>query len=219
MKNIKEKLLNTLQTLINEGEVIKNTRGVDEYGTDYVNSGYFSAWRGKILTIIDSYKLSCNTIRECIDDHYTCYFDNVSILQQQLIAIIDLINNDLIPIPTKANPTAFDAVAELENVFNKFHKIARQLRTRHDNRPTLEVNDEYDVQDLLHSLLLLHFDDVRPEERTPSYAGGAARADFLLKDHQIVIEVKKTRPSMTAKDLGEELIIDREKYKEHPDCK
>ena len=43
--------------------------------------------------------------------------------------------------------------------------------------------------------------------------------DFLLKDCSTVIEVKKTRKSMTAKDLGEQLIIDREKYKAHPDCK
>ena len=43
--------------------------------------------------------------------------------------------------------------------------------------------------------------------------------DFLLKDVGIVIEVKKTRMSMTAKTLGEELLIDREKYKVHPDCK
>ena len=43
--------------------------------------------------------------------------------------------------------------------------------------------------------------------------------DFLLKDYGVVIEVKKTRDTMTAKDLGEQLIIDREKYKVHPDCK
>ena len=43
--------------------------------------------------------------------------------------------------------------------------------------------------------------------------------DFLLKDIQTVIEVKKTRDSMSAKDLGEQLIIDIEKYKTHPDCK
>ena len=34
-----------------------------------------------------------------------------------------------------------------------------------------------------------------------------------------LIEVKKTRESLTQKKLGEELIIDRAKYKEHPDCK
>ena len=64
-----------------------------------------------------------------------------------------------------------------DNVFTRFHKVARQLRTRHSNRVTIEVNDEYDVQDLLHAVLLLFFDDVRKEEWTPSYAGGASRQD------------------------------------------
>ena len=43
--------------------------------------------------------------------------------------------------------------------------------------------------------------------------------DFLIKDIQTVVEVKKTRASMSPKDLGEELIIDIEKYQTHPDCK
>lgn len=43
--------------------------------------------------------------------------------------------------------------------------------------------------------------------------------DFLLKDEQIVIEVKKTCASMTAKKLGGKLIIDRARYEKHPDCK
>ena len=56
-----------------------------------------------------------------------------------------------------------------------------------------EIKDEYDVQDLLNALLRLNFDDVRPEEYTPSYAGSSTRVDFLLKKEKIVIEVKKTR--------------------------
>ena len=37
--------------------------------------------------------------------------------------------------------------------------IARQLRERHDNRATLETEDEYDVQDLVHALLRWDFND------------------------------------------------------------
>lgn len=107
----------------------------------------------------------------------------------------------------------------IDNLCRKFHVVASQLRVRRSNRPTLDVEDEYDVQDLLHALLRLHFEDVRPEEWTPSYAGGSARMDFLLKQEQIVIEAKKTRKGLGAKELGEQLIIDIEKYAQHPDCK
>ena len=84
-----------------------------------------------------------------------------------------------------------DTEVILERIFMRFYKIARQLRNRHGNRQTLSIEDEYDVQDLLHALLHLYFDDIRPEEWTPSYAGKSARVDFLLKNEKTVIEVKK----------------------------
>ncbi len=100
----------------------------------------------------------------------------------------------------------------------RFNAVVRQLRTRHDRRPAFDVEDEYDVQDLLHALLRLHFDDIRAEEWTPSYAGKSTRMDFLLKKEKIVVEVKKTRKGLDAKRLGEELIIDMAHYRNHSDC-
>ncbi len=81
----------------------------------------------------------------------------------------------------------------VERICSRFSLVSRQLGERHNSRPTIDVNDEYDVQDLLHALLKLHFDDIRPEEWTPSYAGRSSKMDFLLKSEQLVIEVKKTR--------------------------
>jgi len=107
----------------------------------------------------------------------------------------------------------------VRTICSKFHSVARQLKHRHGGRPTIQINDEYDVQDLLHSLLRLHFDDVRPEEWTPSYAGGSSRMDFLLKNEQIVVETKMTRSGLGDKQVGEQLITDVARYKEHPDCK
>jgi hypothetical protein len=112
-----------------------------------------------------------------------------------------------------------DPFKVLEHLFQKFHGVVKQLRHRHNHRETLEINDEYDVQDLLHALLRLFFDDIRPEEWTPSYAGKSSRMDFLLKDESIVIEVKKTRKGLESKEIGDELIIDIERYKVHPFCK
>jgi hypothetical protein len=107
----------------------------------------------------------------------------------------------------------------LEKVFSRFHQFARQLRDRHNSRVTIDVKDEYDVQDLMHALLRIYFDDIRPEEWTPSYAGSSSRMDFLLKDEQLVVEVKKTRDALRDKSIGEQLIVDITKYKEHSDCR
>lgn len=110
-------------------------------------------------------------------------------------------------------------VATLKTIMERFHLVVKQMRVRYNDRPTLDVSDEYDVQDLLHSLLKIYYDDIRTEEWNPSYAGGATRCDFLLKKEKIVIEVKKTRSNLKGKQLGEQLIIDIAKYAVHPDCK
>ena len=112
-----------------------------------------------------------------------------------------------------------DDLLLLETIFERFHLIVKQLRNRYNDRETLDVKDKYDTQDLLHALLRIYYEDIRCEEWNPSYAGGSTRSDFLLKDEKIVIEVKKTRSSLKAKQLGEQLIIDIAKYKTHPDCK
>ena len=108
---------------------------------------------------------------------------------------------------------------ELDQTIIRFHAVAVQLRARHGSRGTLDVNDEYDVQDLMHALLRLHFDDVRPEEWVPSYAGAASRTDFLLPQIDTVLEIKKTRQGLNAKVVGEQLIIDIARYKRHPQCR
>lgn len=109
-------------------------------------------------------------------------------------------------------------LAEVVRICNRFHLVVRALRSRYNNRSTIAVTDEYDAQDLLRGLLSIGFDDIRDEEYSPSYAGGSSRIDFLLKKEKIVIETKMTRKGLADKKIGEELIIDIAKYKDHPDC-
>lgn len=116
-----------------------------------------------------------------------------------------------------------DTHYSLKKILTRFDKVVQQIKKRRMDggtpRPTLEISDEYDVQDLLRGLLCISFDDVREEEWTPSYAGGSKRMDFLLKKEKCVIEVKKTRVGLADKKLGDELIIDIANYKKHADCK
>jgi hypothetical protein len=52
----------------------------------------------------------------------------------------------------------------------------------------------------------------------PSYAGAAARVDFLIKTYKLVVEVKKTRKGLDAKAIGNQLIEDIARYKKTSDC-
>jgi len=110
---------------------------------------------------------------------------------------------------------AADFVAEL---CRRFPLMITELGNRYDNRPGFDVKDEYDLQDLLRSVLQLHFDDVRAEEWNPSYGGVQSRSDLVLKQERIVIETKMTRKSLTQKELVRQLIQDKEQYRDHPDC-
>ena len=111
-----------------------------------------------------------------------------------------------------------DTARLIKRILANFDKVARQLRRRHDDRAPYQIADEYDVQDLLHAILRAYFEDVRPEEYTPSYAGASSRVDFLLKDEQALIEVKFATPKLREKQIGDQLIIDIKKYQAHPDC-
>lgn len=114
-------------------------------------------------------------------------------------------------------------VERLRHIAVRLPLVAHQLLSRRQEkghpRPTLAIQDEYDIQDLLHAILKLEFDDIRPEEWCPSYAGSSKRLDFLLKAEEIVIEVKKTRSALGQKEVGEQLTIDIANYRKHPNCR
>ena len=215
-KYTKEQMLEMLKSLLSESENVKSTIRSNEFGT-WISCGVFEGWRTKILYSLQNSNLEASETINVISKLPPKEVESIESVEVQLITLIDLLENDYIQLSN--GETKNKSQQELNLLFERFFKVARQLRNRHDNRDTIRINDEYDVQDLLHAFLLIFFDDVRPEEWTPSYAGGALRMDFLLKEIDTVIEVKKTRPSMSSKDLGEQLIIDIEKYQTHPNCK
>ncbi len=109
-----------------------------------------------------------------------------------------------------------DPAAKIVALCRRFHLFAEKMHLRQRNRTPLIVQDEYDVQDLLHAILKLHFDDVRPEEWTPSYAGNASRTDFFLPRERTIIEAKMTRTNLGQKEVANELIIDVARYSKIP---
>jgi len=94
----------------------------------------------------------------------------------------------------------------------RFPLFVERLSGRQRNRQPIVVQDEYDVQDLLHAILKLHFDDVRPEEITPSYAGNSSRVDFFLPHERIIVEAKMTREKLGQREVANELIMDATRY-------
>ena len=188
---------------------------------EYVDSAKYKTWIARVKKLIsDCYGKESDFYTDFIEAEKGFYASNHDILTKQLKPAFDAAKADVAySVPGDSNAGGYDDRLELIiNILNKFPTFYRQLKKRHDGRATIEINDEYDVQDLVHALLTLHFDDIRPEEGSPSFAGSSSRQDFLLKKEKIVIEVKKTRRSLGANKIGEELLIDMARYRAHPDC-
>ncbi len=106
----------------------------------------------------------------------------------------------------------------IRKVCLRFHSVARQLRLRKDYRPTLEIDDDYDLQDLLCALLKTEFDEVSTDEWTPSYTAGAPRTTLLVNRDQIAVVAKKTRPGLTTKELADQVTADSAYYRAQGRC-
>lgn len=113
-----------------------------------------------------------------------------------------------------SKPSSIEEVLSL--IVRGLPRAMQPLVHRRKNVPALPFATEYDIQDLLHSQLRPWIADIRPEEFTPSYAGSNTRMDFLLPAHNLVIETKRVRDKHHAKKVGDELIIDIEHYRRHP---
>jgi|SRR6185369_4632726 len=114
------------------------------------------------------------------------------------------------------------ALGKVDLLCSRFHAVVNQLhQPKRGNKslPRPSLKSEYDVQELLHALLWIFFTDVRREDPVPQRAGASSRTDFVLKKEEIIIEVKKTRSNLRDKELGNELIVDIERYKARKDCK
>lgn len=209
--------------LTKEKKIYSEIETFDFGDTDKLYADFINPYLGKVI----SRDMAAMTEGRYIPNHLTIQanayglnvvLENVENFVELMSRFVRQANKSLDAKPTVVVPK-IDSILILEKIFKKFHPTVARLKLRHADRQTLEINDEYDVQDFLHTLLTVDFDDIRPEEWTPSYAGSATRVDFLLKKEKIVVEVKITSPKTKDKEIGEQLILDIAHYKKHPECK
>jgi hypothetical protein len=121
------------------------------------------------------------------------------------------------PWTDRRHPDPREPLGLLEAMLRNLPRTVRQLRVRHGDRPPFRVADEHDLEDLLRALLPLHFDDVRPQCRTPRYATDT-RTDFLLAPEHIVIAAKLIRADVREPQFAEQLREDAAHYRALPNC-
>lgn len=207
-----------LEKLIDKGKAVLATHKPNPprvIGSPTLEVSVFTTWKTQALSFLET-KFSSTS------PYYLEFSEKVKMPYLSAVktglGVLEAVRDDIGATGKADTPDTSNPIALIENLCNRFHLVATQLRDRHDKRETIDIQDEYDVQDLFHSLLHLHFEDIRPEERSPSNAGKSTRMDFLLKQERIVVEIKKTRKGLDAKTVGSELIEDIHRYQSHPDC-
>lgn len=112
------------------------------------------------------------------------------------------------------------ALNRVVEICKRFPEVVQTCQSRYAQRQKyFDVTDEYDVQDLMHALLVATFEDVRAEDYVPSNSAQNSRIDFLLHREELGLELKMMRDSMSAKNVADQLILDIQRYSAHPKCK
>lgn len=98
----------------------------------------------------------------------------------------------------------------LDNFDEGAKKITQKRRKGHS---LFEINNEYDVQDLLYVMLKPVFPKLKEEDPTPRVGVKSNRIDLILRDEKILIEVKMIKSTDSNEtSFVEELKIDIQSY-------
>lgn len=142
----------------------------------------------------------------------------IDLIQKQSFDIVDLfileeIEKKLLTYSkiTYQDISAYELVCNILNNFS--NAIQRITKNRRKGHPEFSINDEYDVQDILYTILKAIFPKLKPEEPTPSVGISYNKIDFILEDEGILIETKMLKESdKDEKKITDELKVDIQSY-------
>jgi len=113
------------------------------------------------------------------------------------------------------------SIAMVESLCRRLPQAARVLssRTRREKAP-FDIEDEYDVQDLLHAIIRAHLKYSVQEDPLPKVAGArSGRADISIEELGVLIEVKFVRRPDDQRRIFEEFSQDLVLYAQWPHLK
>ncbi|HUT46915.1 MAG TPA: ParB/RepB/Spo0J family partition protein [Sedimentisphaerales bacterium] len=100
------------------------------------------------------------------------------------------------------------------NVFDLLFNYLKGAVIEFQKRTKIKFVGELELQNFIYSVLRALFESTEFEDPTEKICETSNRLDFVLKDHDIIIEVKYVRDKRHAKKISEELSIDYPRYKQ-----
>lgn len=107
-------------------------------------------------------------------------------LQSELNFIISSENGGVV-----TDEKYFKTIDHILDLLQRFHLGAYWLeKHRRKNHAPFVIDDEFDVQDLLYSFLVVNFPDAEVEDPAKKIAGVSSRLDVVIGNLKLIIEIK-----------------------------
>lgn len=81
-------------------------------------------------------------------------------------------------------------IEKILDSLRRFHHAANWLKERRKGHDPYIINDEYDVQDLLFSFLIMNFPETDVEDPSQRVATVSSRQDIIIQNLKLIIEIK-----------------------------
>jgi hypothetical protein len=113
------------------------------------------------------------------------------------------------------NKSADEVVRDILNNFS--NAIQKIIKNRRKGHPNFEIEDEYDVQDILYVILKSVFPNLRDEDAIGKVGAKTTKIDLIIREERILVEVKMIKE----KDSNETHFIEQLKadFESYHECK
>ena len=124
--------------------------------------------------------------------------------------------------PSHKTKKMTDSKHKLDTIFmviERFTSATKSLTSRRKGKRNLNISDEYDVQDIIHTILKPFVPLIKNEEVVPGNdVNKFLKIDFLLPLEKTALECKYVRDLSHTKKITKELNDDIQTYIHHQDC-
>lgn len=111
------------------------------------------------------------------------------------------------------NKSADEVVKDILNNFS--NAIQKIIKNRRKDHPNFEIEDEYDVQDILYVILKSVFPNLRDEDAIGKVGAKTTKIDLIIREERILVEVKMIKgKDSNETHFIEQLKVDIESYHE-----
>lgn len=137
-----------------------------------------------------------------------------------LVDLVNLVeNSEKLIIDDEEQSMKKDKLSSIFTSLDKFTSSSKSLTSRRKGKTSLIIEDEYDVQDILHTMLYPLFPTINSEQVVSGNDDKHfLKIDFLIASNKIAIETKYIKTKQDTNKLTKELNDDIQTYYKNQDC-